>query len=236
MKDKIQNKIINFLTPLHSLYPETDSIINDLENNNLDSLNEFINKYYKDDSYSPDIINLINELVNSKIIDKSYLDYVNVSPNYVLTKFTIYNNILCLGSKPLNVTLDKFYNLKDKNNNLERIEVNSNLDNNDIMDFDDDIEVLRKVILKSQLAYLNNAKEFIDNLENMNDEDIYNALLNLNDIRYIQHSISNLKIDTLNRLLSYIKQIEENKHNLINTFMEEAIKRSIHKHKNNQEN
>ena len=92
---------------------------------------------------------------------------------------------------------------------------------------DDDIEVLRKVILKSQLAYLNNAKEFVDNLENMNDEDIYNALLNLNDIRYIQHSISNLKIDTLNRLLSYIKQIEENKHNLINTFMEEAIKRSI---------
>ena len=239
MKDKIQNKIINFLTPLHSLYPETDSIINDLENNNLDSLNEFVNKYYKDDSYSPDIINLINELVNSKIIDKSYLDYINVSPNYVLTKFTIYNNILCLGSKPLNVTLDKFYNLKNKNNNLERIEVNSNLDNsdnNDIMDFDDDIEVLRKVILKSQLAYLNNAKEFIDNLENMNDEDIYNALLNLNDIRYIQHSISNLKIDTLNRLLSYIKHIEENKHNLINTFMEEAIKRSIHKHKNNQEN
>lgn len=245
MKEKIQNKIIAFLTPLRNLYPETDSIINDLENNNLDSLNKFVNKYYKDDSYSPDIINLINDLVNSKIIDKSYLDYissltnVNVSPNYELTKFTIYNNILCLGSKPLNVTLDKFYNLKDKNNNLEKKEVNSNLDNsddNDIMDFDDDIEVLRKVILKSQLAYLNNAKKFVDNLENMNDEDIYNALLNLNDIRYIQHSISNLKIDTLNRLLSYIKQIEENKHNLINTFMEEAIKRSIHKYKNNQEN
>ena len=118
MKEKIQNKIIAFLTPLRNLYPETDSIINDLENNNLDSLNKFVNKYYKDDSYSPDIINLINDLVNSKIIDKSYLNYissltnVNVSPNYELTKFTIYNNILCLGSKPLNVTLDKFYNLK----------------------------------------------------------------------------------------------------------------------------
>ena len=46
MKEKIQNKIIAFLTPLRNLYPETDSIINDLENNNLDSLNKFVNKYY----------------------------------------------------------------------------------------------------------------------------------------------------------------------------------------------
>ena len=73
MKEKIQNKIIAFLTPLRNLYPETDSIINDLENNNLDSLNKFVNKYYKDDSYSPDIINLINDKlteygVNKKVI------------------------------------------------------------------------------------------------------------------------------------------------------------------------
>ena len=29
------------------------------------------------------------------------------------------------------------------------------------------------------------------------------------------------------------KKMEENKHNLINTFMEEAIKRSIHTHEKN---
>ena len=244
MKDKIINKIITFLTPLCNLYPETDSIIKDLENNNLDSLNNFVSKYYKDDSYSPDIVELIKNLVNSKTIDKSYLNYINVSSNYELTKFTIYNNILCLGNKPLNVTIDKFYNLKDKNlkikenisSNIEKKDTNFNLENNDIIDFDETIEELRKVILESQLAYLNNAKEFIENLETKKEDEIYNALLNLNDIRYIQHSIANLKIDTLNRLLKYIEQIEENKHNLINTFMEEAIKRNIHKKKNNSEN
>ena len=54
---------------------------------------------------------------------------------------------------------------------------------------------------------------------------------NLNDIIYIQHCISNLSLDTLKRLLSYIEITENNKHNLINTFMEEAIKKSIHQHK-----
>ena len=60
---------------------------------------------------------------------------------------------------------------------------------------------------------------------------MYHTLINLKDIRYIQHCISNLSLDTLKRLLSYIEITENNKHNLINTFMEEAIKKSIHQHK-----
>lgn len=93
---------------------------------------------------------------------------------------------------------------------------------------DNNIEKLRKVILNTQLNYLNNATSFIQELEKMDIVDLYNHLLNLNDIRYIQHSIANLNISTLNRLLAYIETIEKKQPNLINNFILEVIKRNLH--------
>lgn len=95
---------------------------------------------------------------------------------------------------------------------------------------DDNIKKLREKILDTQLAYLNDVKGFINKLENMDSNEIYNTLLDLNDIRFIQHSISKLSLNTLNKLLEFIENIlKENNHNLINIFIEEAIKKNLHK-------
>ena len=146
-------------------------------------------------------------------------------------------NILFWGSKPLNVTINQFNNLTKyyhpEINSSWDLEITPATDDEILTIEEDDIEALRKIILESQLNYWNNANQFIDTLEGESEDKIYHALLNLNDIRYIQHCISNLSYDTLKRLLSYIELMEENKHNLINTFMEEAIKRSIHSYEKN---
>ena len=62
MKDKIIKKIIEVLTPLKTLYQEIDSIINDLENDNYDSLTTFVNEYYKDDNYSQEFLDFFGYL------------------------------------------------------------------------------------------------------------------------------------------------------------------------------
>ena len=236
MINQVITKIINFLIPLENMYPEIDSIISDLNNYKYDSLNEFIKKYFSTLQYSPEFIKFITSLVKENIIDENYL--VRVKPDNSYTSTNISNlNILFVDSKPLNVTTNQFNNLT----NYYHPEINSSWDSEITPATDDeiltieenDIEALRKIILESQLNYLNNANQFIETLEGESEDKIYHALLNLNDIRYIQHCISNLSYDTLKRLLSYIELMEENKHNLINTFMEEAIKRSIHTHEKN---
>ncbi len=239
MKDKVINAIINCLIPLRNLY-DVDSIINDLKNNNYESLINFVNKYYKNDLYSQELIDLIKDLVSNNYLDNSYLNIVN--NQYEIIDFN-YSNVLFKDAKAINLTGDKFKVLR-KNETNEIIDddeiVNESKksddakktdDDTEILTLDDNIEVLRKIILDSQLAYLNNANKFIDDLESKDEEGIYHTLLNLNDIRYIQHCISNLSLETLERLKTFIEKIEENKHNLINTFMEEAIKRSIHNYK-----
>ena len=236
MINQVITKIINYLIPLENMYPEIDSIISDLNNYKYDSLNEFIKKYFSTLQYSPEFIKFITSLVKENIIDENYL--ARVKPDNSYTSTNISNlNILFWGSKPLNVTINQFNNLT----NYYHPEINSSWDSEITPATDDeiltieenDIEALRKIILESQLNYLNNANQFIETLEGESEDKIYHALLNLNDIRYIQHCISNLSYDTLKRLLSYIELMEENKHNLINTFMEEAIKRSIHTHEKN---
>ena len=236
MINQVITKIINFLIPLENMYPEIDSIISDLNNYKYTSLNEFIKKYFSTLQYSPEFIKFITSLVKENIIDENYL--VRVKPDNSYTSTNISNlNILFVDSKPLNVTTNQFNNLT----NYYHPEINSSWDSEITPATDDeiltieenDIEALRKIILESQLNYLNNANQFIETLEGESEDKIYHALLNLNDIRYIQHCISNLSYDTLKRLLSYIELMEENKHNLINTFMEEAIKRSIHTHEKN---
>ena len=236
MINQVTTKIINFLIPLENMYPEIDSIISDLNNYKYDSLNEFIKKYFSTLQYSPEFIKFITSLVKENIIDENYLARVKSDNSYTSTNISNLN-ILFVDSKPLNVTINQFNNLT----NYYHPEINSSWDSeitpatdDEILTIEeDDIEALRKIILESQLNYLNNANQFIETLEGESEDKIYHALLNLNDIRYIQHCISNLSYDTLKRLLSYIELMEENKHNLINTFMEEAIKRSIHTHEKN---
>ena len=236
MINQVITKIINFLIPLENMYPEIDSIISDLNNYKYDSLNEFIKKYFSTLQYSPEFIKFITSLVKENIIDENYLARVKSDNSYTSTNISNLN-ILFVDSKPLNVTINQFNNLT----NYYHPEINSSWDSeitpatdDEILTIEeDDIEALRKIILESQLNYLNNANQFIETLEGESEDKIYHALLNLNDIRYIQHCISNLSYDTLKRLLSYIELMEENKHNLINTFMEEAIKRSIHTHEKN---
>ena len=232
MIQNIITKIINFLIPLETMYPEINSIIDDLNNYKYDSLNEFLKKYFSTLQYSPEFIQFITSLVKENIIDESYLHKVKPDNSYTLTNINNLN-ILVLGSKPLNVTTEQFLNLNNDSNDKPDLSINS-INDEEILAFEeDDIESLRKIILESQLNYLNNANQFIETLEDESEDKIYHTLLNLNDIRYIQHCISNLSYDTLKRLLSYIELMEENKHNLINTFMEEAIKRSIHSYEKN---
>lgn len=236
MINQVITKIINYLIPLENMYPEIDSIISDLNNYKYDSLNEFIKKYFSTLQYSPEFIKFITSLVKENLIDENYLARVKSDNSYTSTNISNLN-ILFVDSKPLNVTINQFNNLT----NYCHPEINSTWDSeitpatdDEILTIEeDDIEALRKIILESQLNYLNNANQFIETLEGESEDKIYHALLNLNDIRYIQHCISNLSYDTLKRLLSYIELMEENKHNLINTFMEEAIKRSIHTHEKN---
>lgn len=228
MKDKIIKRIIEILTPLKTLYQEIDLIINDLKNNNYDSLTTFVNEYYKNDNYSQEFLDLLTTLVKEGIIDNSFLILDNA---YEFTDFNYNDNILYLNSKAINLTSEKYNVLRTKNPfKKEKIKESKKIDDDVLIDVDD-IEAIRKIILDSQLSYLNNANLFISKLENSNEDLIYHTLLNLNDIRYIQHCISNLSLDTLKRLLSYIEETENNKHNLINTFMEEAIKKSIHQYK-----
>lgn len=232
MKDKIIKRIIEVLIPLKTLYQEIDLIINDLENDNYDSLTNFVNEYYKNDNYSQEFLDLLTTLVKEGIIDNSFLILDNA---YEFTNFNYRDGILYLNSKAINLTSDKYDVLRTKNpykkKEIKEEEIEDKKIDDDVLIDVDDIEAIRKIILDSQLSYLNNANLFISKLENSDEDLIYHTLLNLNDIRYIQHCISNLSLDTLKRLLSYIEITENNKHNLINTFMEEAIKKSIHQHK-----
>lgn len=232
MKDKIIKRIIEVLIPLKTLYQEIDLIINDLENDNYDSLTNFVNEYYKNDNYSQEFLDLLTTLVKERIIDNSFLILDNA---YEFTNFNYRDGILYLNSKAINLTSDKYDVLRTKNpykkKEIKEEEIEDKKIDDDVLIDVDDIEAIRKIILDSQLSYLNNANLFISKLENSDEDLIYHTLLNLNDIRYIQHCISNLSLDTLKRLLSYIEITENNKHNLINTFMEEAIKKSIHQHK-----
>ena len=232
MKDKIIKRIIEVLIPLKTLYQEIDLIINDLENDNYDSLTNFVNEYYKNDNYSQEFLDLLTTLVKGGIIDNSFLILDNA---YEFTNFNYRDGILYLNSKAINLTSDKYDVLRTKNpykkKEIKEEKIEDKKIDDDVLIDVDDIEAIRKIILDSQLSYLNNANLIISKLENSDEHLIYHTLLNLNDIRYIQHCISNLSLDTLKRLLSYIEITENNKHNLINTFMEEAIKKSIHQHK-----
>ena len=93
----------------------------------------------------------------------------------------------------------------------------------------EDIDALRNKIIEAQLNYLNNANNFIKSLEKVDEKTIYDSLVELNDIRFIQHSLSKLSRNTLERLLVYVQnKLEFNKHNSIDMFIIESIKKYLH--------
>ena len=121
-------------------------------------------------------------------------------------------------------TLSINTNLEINNQMTNTIETEENTKLNEI-----NINDLRKKILDAQLNYLNNASEFINNLEIESEEEIYNSLIDLNDIRYIQHSLSKLSKPTLERLLEYTNtRLNDNFHNTIDTFIINVIKKYLH--------
>ena len=77
LKNKIIEEIIKQLKDLKTIYKdEIDIIINDLSNNNKQSLNEFINKYYKDTEISNEMKLFVKSLVEKEIIPISYLEKI----------------------------------------------------------------------------------------------------------------------------------------------------------------
>ena len=216
-KIKLINQIIHILTPLRNLYKEEiDVISNDLLNSNYKSLEIFVDKYYKEISYSKELKELVTILVNNNKLSNNYLEFFSNSNIFEYKKINLNNKSILTGYRPLNVKQDKLLLIKNAINKKESKEVNEN------------IQKIKQSLIDAQLNYLKNANQFVLNLENQNEDKIYNSLLNLGDIRYIHHCISKLKIDTLKRFLIYMdNKLLKNNHNSIDIFIKEAIKLHI---------
>lgn len=229
LKQKIIEEIIKRLSPLSTLYKEEiTNIINDLSNNNYTSLENFINKHYQEISFSDEFKIFVTHLVKYEILPDTYLDFIKPQIySYTITNIND-DNFKLINSKPINLKKETYYKITGKTS----LETNND-DEDEILSLESDkIKKIREKMLEVQVNYLNNATEFIQKLDEMNPEGIYNTLLILNDIRFIQHSISKLSLETLNNLLSFIEEkLKENNHNSINIFLEEAIKKNLHSKK-----
>lgn len=219
-QDLVIEKIIKELSLSKKNKQEIKNIINDLENKKIDRLKVFINKYYQDVFYSRKLKLVVNNLVNENLLNKKYLNYLEIK---VKLKYTILNfsesNYTFIDNTPLKLCEKDFKKLFRKEKDYEE----------EFLSLDDtDIEKLRKKIIKTQAEYANDTDKFIFKLENKNEKDIYDTLINLSDIRFIQHSLSNLNQDTLKKLLNYINSLETmSNHSLINSFLNDAIKRIL---------
>lgn len=110
---------------------------------------------------------------------------------------------------------------------------NNHLDNKYLDNFIDkkDISHLKETIVNTQLLYLNDVKTFIKNLEEKNNKELYDTLIDLSDIRFIQHSLSLLNHDKLEKLYTFMDiKLKNKKHSLIDNFIYEAIKKNLHSH------
>ena len=237
--DILINKIISLLQEFRTSYPEhINAITNDLINYKFDSLNDFLDIYCKNINYSSDIKELVIYAVENKLLDESYLEKIkdNKPFEFIPLKET---SILKINSRPLNVKENVLNNIENNaptpdyiHINQEYMEIKFDNDEKTIKDNEqthEDINSLRNKIIEAQLNYLNNASSFIQNLEKENEIDIYNSLIDLNDIRFIQHSLSKLSTDTLERLLDFVQnKLELNKHNSIDLFIIEVIKKYLH--------
>lgn len=193
-------------------------------------------------------MNILKDKIKTELIKRltplktKYKEIDNIIIDLNNNKFTSLNKFINDNYEDLNYTKEfkkfvtslvshdlinkNYLNLINKDNKSHTKETED-----EVLTLDDDnIKKLREKILETQLLYLNDVKGFINKLENMDSNEIYHTLLDLNDIRFIQHSISKLSLNTLNKLLIFIENIlKENNHNLINIFIEEAIKKNLHK-------
>ncbi len=88
--------------------------------------------------------------------------------------------------------------------------------------------LLRKKIIEARKIYLEDAKGFINKLENQEENVIYDTLLNFSDISLMQHCIKNLSDNTLQKLLIYVSQkLKTNPHSAIDIFLEGSIKNHL---------
>jgi len=207
-----------------------DEIILEIKNKlprgiDLDNLENLLETEYKYLNVSQEIKDFVNKLVSGGKLPLSYLKIVNECNRLI-------------GVRPINLKDISFRNLKNnlvktinyKNATIFKTSYKEENNDDEVLSLDDTyIEKLRKTILNAQLNYLNNANSFIENLEQKDVGELYQTLLSLNDIRYIQHCVSKLNIDTLNKLLIYVDSLlKENSHNSINMFIKEAIKKKLH--------
>lgn len=248
LKDKIIDRIINILVSLRSTYPnDINTITNDLINYKYDSLIEFVNHHFKNLNVSNEIKEFINQLINAKLIDESFKDKIKTKKIYELIPF-IENNILLIDSKPLNVKEKTLNKIQDNTPIPKIIQINHEyakidfpepiIDDIDTLQSENqnntqeshiNIDDLRKKILDAQLNYINDATNFIKNLETMDEIELYQSLIDLNDIRFIQHSLSKLSHNTLYRLLPYVEtKLENNKHSSIDMFIIDVINKYLH--------
>ena len=236
LKNQIIDKIISLLSPLRNTYPEEINIItNDLINYKLDSLIEFVNNHFKNLEVSNEIKDFISKLVESKLIDESFLEKIKKQDPIEFIPFKE-NNILLINSKPLNVKENMLEHIKLNSPTPELIKVNHEYkeyklpeDNLNNIENQIDIDTLRKKILDAQLNYINDATNFIKELETKDEIELYQSLIDLNDIRFIQHSLSKLSKSSLNRLLPYVEEkLETNKHSSIDMFIIDVIKKYLH--------
>jgi len=116
----------------------------------------------------------------------------------------------------------------NNNQGNEISKVNDEIKSREIKESNIDVDLLRKKILETQLNYINDASSFIKNLENKGASEIYDVLIDLNDLRFIQHSLSKLSTDVLEKELSFIEdKYNNNNHSSIDLFIIEVIKKNL---------
>ena len=226
-QELVINEIIHQLSPLRTLYQnDVNQITTDLLNHNYDSLNKFVATYYQDVLYTEPFQTFVKELVKSNLIDKRYLERMEISIPY--TMITTETNYLYKDSTPLNVKENQKHELQVKyrqeipNQVIKKEKPINNTETNEEV-----IKALKEKILEAQLLYLNDVNGFIEKLEQYEPDKIYEELMKLNDIRYIQHCIKNLSTETQNSLLTFIEQKLKVEHHSIDAFIEETIKKNI---------
>ncbi len=105
-RNKIIDQIFKILAPLRATYKnEVEKVSNDLLIGYTQSLDDFINKYYGNSSYSPELVSLIVNLVNQGIIPATYLDEVNKKNVQNAPHEITYKQV---SVKPLNVKIITF--------------------------------------------------------------------------------------------------------------------------------
>ena len=208
---------------------EIKSFINNLIDNNL--LDKSFSNYIKDNYQFINLKAINNILIDSKPLNVKTNILEKIKQNtQVETINNKYYDEIYLEDMSSNYTegktsnSDKLDSINYSNSNILNNERESNQQHSKI-----DIDDLRKKILDAQLNYINNASQFIKDLELEDPNIIYKSLIDLNDIRYIQHSLSKLSSNTLERFLPYVEnKLELNEHSSIDKFMIEVIKKNLH--------